>query len=379
MEQVRVRLDSWKQIADYLQKDKRTAQRWHSSQGLPVYKIHDSRFGSVFAYKDEIDAWITHENSDVDECLGIEKSKVAESIFISAERRSEKNINHLIARAKNAIEEFPLDANTYGILALLYLTASHCDIVPSAYARISAQSSMKKSLSYDHTNLYGRTALAWLNLYSNRDYIEILSSLENIAETNKSLAYAQMCMAAIYAIMSDNSNSLYYAKSAWASSPLSPSVSAIYTWILYIQGHYDEVVEQVRTDALVGNDSPLHYLSLTLALAAMNELQTALEVLGKHLLSSSYNLFTHAAMGYLQARIGDVEQAELILSRVSSESMRNRSSYAYSCALICAGLKDQSRTLYWRHRCTNTLWICDLTLEGDRAFSLCNTMNQRLW
>jgi hypothetical protein len=53
----RVRLDSWKAIAAYLQRDIATARRWEK-QGLPVRRIAGGRGRSVFAYADEIDAWL---------------------------------------------------------------------------------------------------------------------------------------------------------------------------------------------------------------------------------------------------------------------------------------------------------------------------------
>ena len=53
----RCRLDSWKEIAAYLDRDVRTAQRWERRDGLPVHRLHHSKRGSVFAYASELDAW----------------------------------------------------------------------------------------------------------------------------------------------------------------------------------------------------------------------------------------------------------------------------------------------------------------------------------
>ena len=33
------RLDSWKEIANYLQRTVRTVQRWEQTRGLPVYRL----------------------------------------------------------------------------------------------------------------------------------------------------------------------------------------------------------------------------------------------------------------------------------------------------------------------------------------------------
>jgi hypothetical protein len=51
------RLDSWKEIAEYLGRDVRTATRWES-QGLPVHRVPGGKGSSVFAVTSEIDRWL---------------------------------------------------------------------------------------------------------------------------------------------------------------------------------------------------------------------------------------------------------------------------------------------------------------------------------
>ncbi|HEY2469682.1 MAG TPA: hypothetical protein VGI45_17825 [Terracidiphilus sp.] len=52
------RLDSWKEIAAYLNRDVTTVQRWEKREGMPVHRhLHDKR-GSVYALSTELDAWV---------------------------------------------------------------------------------------------------------------------------------------------------------------------------------------------------------------------------------------------------------------------------------------------------------------------------------
>lgn len=52
------RLDSWKEIAAYLNRDVRTVQRWEKSEKLPVLRhLHEAQ-ASVYAYTGELDAWL---------------------------------------------------------------------------------------------------------------------------------------------------------------------------------------------------------------------------------------------------------------------------------------------------------------------------------
>jgi hypothetical protein len=58
------RLDSWKAIADFLQRDVRTVHRWEKTLSLPVRRVPGHRGHSVFAYVSEIEAWLKTAPSD---------------------------------------------------------------------------------------------------------------------------------------------------------------------------------------------------------------------------------------------------------------------------------------------------------------------------
>lgn len=51
------RLSSWKEIANYLDCNKRTCLRWEKSFGLPVHRLEGPKKSRVFAFRDEIDRW----------------------------------------------------------------------------------------------------------------------------------------------------------------------------------------------------------------------------------------------------------------------------------------------------------------------------------
>src|SRR5580698_911107 len=64
------RLDSWKEIAAYLNRDVTTVQRWEKREGMPVHRhVHEKR-GSVYALTDELDGWVQGRRSRVDEPEG---------------------------------------------------------------------------------------------------------------------------------------------------------------------------------------------------------------------------------------------------------------------------------------------------------------------
>jgi tetratricopeptide (TPR) repeat protein len=52
------RLDSWKEIAGYLNRHVTTVRRWEKQEALPTHRHVHCKLGSVYAYTGELDAWI---------------------------------------------------------------------------------------------------------------------------------------------------------------------------------------------------------------------------------------------------------------------------------------------------------------------------------
>jgi TolB-like protein/Flp pilus assembly protein TadD len=64
------RLESWKEIAAYLNRDITTVQRWEKREAMPVHRhLHDKR-GSVYAVPNELDAWRRSRGPRADELPG---------------------------------------------------------------------------------------------------------------------------------------------------------------------------------------------------------------------------------------------------------------------------------------------------------------------
>jgi len=60
----RPRLESWKEIARYLQASVRTVQLWERERNLPVHRLPGGKRSRVFAFGDEIEAWLRQASSD---------------------------------------------------------------------------------------------------------------------------------------------------------------------------------------------------------------------------------------------------------------------------------------------------------------------------
>ena len=74
----RARLDSWKEIADYLGRDVRTVMRWEKSKGLPVCRVPGGKGHSVFAFEGDLDAWLAAPNDHAESDLAPPADRTAD-------------------------------------------------------------------------------------------------------------------------------------------------------------------------------------------------------------------------------------------------------------------------------------------------------------
>jgi eukaryotic-like serine/threonine-protein kinase len=71
----RARLESWKEIATYLRRDVTTVQRWEKREGLPVHRHQHDRQGTVFAFQDELDAWLNRRQTKPEDLAAPDEPK----------------------------------------------------------------------------------------------------------------------------------------------------------------------------------------------------------------------------------------------------------------------------------------------------------------
>jgi tetratricopeptide (TPR) repeat protein len=58
------RLDSWKEIAGYLNRHVTTVRRWERQEALPVHRHLHAKLGSIYAYTHELDTWFESRRRD---------------------------------------------------------------------------------------------------------------------------------------------------------------------------------------------------------------------------------------------------------------------------------------------------------------------------
>ena len=69
------KLDSWKEIATYLDRDVSTVQRWEKEEDLPVRRHLHYKRATIYAYPSEIDAWLENRRTESSASLPIAPAK----------------------------------------------------------------------------------------------------------------------------------------------------------------------------------------------------------------------------------------------------------------------------------------------------------------
>jgi Tol biopolymer transport system component len=93
------RLDSWKEIAAYLNRDVTTVQRWEKREGMPVHRHLHDRIGSVYASRADLNAWARGRNlrAEQDASVAVAHPPALPALEPSASRRKWRLVLSLIA------------------------------------------------------------------------------------------------------------------------------------------------------------------------------------------------------------------------------------------------------------------------------------------
>ena len=81
------RLESWKEIAGYLQRSIRNVQKLEKEAGLPVYRFPGGAKGTVYSFRPEIDTWLREHRTEDAPVAVTPSAKVHQTATASPHRR----------------------------------------------------------------------------------------------------------------------------------------------------------------------------------------------------------------------------------------------------------------------------------------------------
>lgn len=89
-------LNSWKEIAQYLNRGVRTVQRWESELGLPVRRPRGRRRSAVIAMRSDIDEWLSQCPVEAREQVATSSGPAVLPLVRSRKEEEERGVSQLI-------------------------------------------------------------------------------------------------------------------------------------------------------------------------------------------------------------------------------------------------------------------------------------------
>ncbi len=370
------RLDSWKKIAVYLQRDERTAQRWHAQRGLPVHHIPGSRQSSVFAYRAEIDAWLTSSadrnhagRRDLSEPEITHAQNLTSRALALWECRSETNLIRIIDLCREAIVENPVDAEAFGVMASAYIWAVYIDVLPASHALQRASRAVTKALALDPRQPQALAAGAWVTLCADRNGKLAEAQFRECLTTQPEHAFALVGLSTSLTIRGKFDEARSLMKRAWQAEPLSVSMSYVAMRIEYYAGEFPRVLARGYLSKQSGDDSSGLRAVMGLASGLHGRLAKAEADLNAAATLYPDSVLIRGVLGYIYALSGRLDEARQMLTRLIRDQAQMRASAPYAIALVYCGLNEREEAFHWIERGTTewSMWLA--ALDADTAFA----------
>lgn len=348
------RLDSWKAIAEFLGRSLRTVQRWHEVNGLPVHHFGGHK-GSVFAYEEEIDAWLAGlaENAGVsrmksDDHLEIarrssrELSTTADSMW---EMRSTRNIQTIIDLNHKAIDNDAGNAAAFVGLANAIIFSAMNDMLDAFIAFPMAQDALRRIPPLESDSADAKCPAAWIDLFYNRNWRQARAGFEQVIQSRPSFSFARSGMALTKIADGNLDEALACAWEAWRLNPLVRSLGGILCWITYLRRDFEHVLDLALQMRSGSGQGPVTSAVESLVLAQAPNPAANLAHLEKAIEEQPQNQALCGALGYAYAAAGYEAKARNIqtqLARATEAGIRNN---GYPLALVSLALGEEQEAI----------------------------------
>lgn len=346
------RLDSWKSIAEYLDRSTRTVQRWHADHGLPVHHFHGPK-GTAFAYSHEIDAWLpgfrrkANNGSDLDDIANearrrsIELTAAADELW---EIHSEKNIHSISRMYRDAIDEDAGNAAAFAGLANATIYAAINGMVEGSMAYPRAQEALHRMSRIDPGNLDGKCGAAWLDLVWKRKWGKARTAFDQVLINEPRNVNALLGKALLSISEGRLPEAWRLTCEAWRVNTLARSISAVLCWIPYLAAEYGKALQQISDLRIGGAYSATHAAVEALTLIQSGSIRPHLERLESFTCDYPHDGTLQGALGYFYAKSNQPSRAFTILEELGGAG--NPSNRAYAVALVLIGLNRTQEAIH---------------------------------
>jgi len=350
------RLDSWKGIAEYLERSPRTVQRWHACHGLPVRHLGGSK-GSVFAYTDEIDRWLLSLGEEIGSAASVEdegiEARKKRSIDLTAqalemwEARSEANLNAIACLYRKAIDQYPRNGRALSGLANSMIQAALEGVMDKSIAYPCAMEALNRAAQLNPEDLDAKLSAAWLHLVYERKWRHARAGFEEVLRKDPGSCFALSGMALLQIAEGDLASAAYSAWEAWRQNTLVCSLGALVSWSRYLAGEFDEALDLIAQLRASGGCGATLGAIEALALIESGAVRAQVDRIETIARDSGHNPLLQGILGFAYAVSARRQEAWSILSTLEQLNLKKRRNSAYGLALITMGLGRAQDAVQW--------------------------------
>jgi tetratricopeptide (TPR) repeat protein len=352
----KARLDSWKSIADYLERSPRTVQRWHSDHALPVHHFGGCK-GSVFAYAEEIDRWLLTlaragkpSDAGVDDTLPAIGSKPRELVLRAQqmwESRSEQSLHIIVGLYRKAIDQNPADAEALTGLANTLIAAAIHGVMDGNIAYPAAAEALRRTAQLNVDEADARCTAAWLSLVYERKGRQARAGFEEVLNRQPNRSFALGGMALSHVADGDLKGAKAWAWKAWTNNALVPILGALVCWIEYLTESNDEALDMVEQMKLSGGAGGTLAIIESLALIQAGPSAARLKTVTALAADFPQNITLQCVLAYACVLSGKPARAQEIRAAIEPMSTQKQRSSAYGMALLELSLGSDVEAIRW--------------------------------
>lgn len=282
------RLSSWKEIAAYFGKDERTVKRWEATRGLPVRRVPRGTRSSVFAYQDELEAWLRGTPLEASEGAGAiapaatrairwptiviallvavglataaaqyiglravhvppaEAAELYKKGVVDWTSRTDDGLNRAVAELGEAVALDPQYAKAYAALANAYSLISQYTSAPAAESYAKGKEAAERAIALDPMLAEGYSALAFNVFYGSHQFQRANELFDRAIAIDPNSAQTLHWAALTSLHLGEFSRPMDLIDRAQQLAPDSRSIQANKALILFYAGHLDQAIALLK-------------------------------------------------------------------------------------------------------------------------------------
>jgi len=346
----KVRLDSWKSIAEHLKRSPRTVQRWHTDFGLPVHHFGGSK-GPVFAFSEELDSWLSgfietpgHDQAGIDGPLEARKRE-SQALTVEAgevwELRSEENLASIAALYRRAIDLDPGNAPAFIGLSNSIVLAALVGVMRCAAAYPRATEALKRAIRAEFEPAETRCAAAWLQMVHEREWRPARDGFGEVLKLQPQSSQALAGRALLYVAEGKLPQAARCLEDAWRQNTFASVLTSYRCWVEYLAGNYDQALELAAQARASGDNGSVNAAIEAMALIHTGPVAPRLKQIEVSVRSFPECLLLQGALGYAYAISDQTGKAWETIQNLK----RMKGDCAYPVALVLMGLDERPQAI----------------------------------